>query len=163
MYLYEAIATPSGDGRYDIRFPDLDIMTFGNDLYDAAYMAQDLLSLHLSTLLKKNEELPTPTMDHDVPEDGYAIGIAVDCSKDAPEIEFMSVQEAADILDVSTPRIYAMLRNGILAGKKVGGAQLVSTQSVKDRFNNPRPAGRPKKAALETLGAAELKAAPQGS
>ena len=147
MYLYEAIASPSGDGRFDIRFPDLDIMTFGDDLYDAAYMAQDLLSVHLTALLRTNEALPTSTMGHEVPDGGYAIGIAVDCNKDAPEIEYMSVQEAADILDVSTPRIYAMLRDGILTGKKFGGAQVVSTQSVKDRFNNPRSAGRPKKTA----------------
>lgn len=146
MYLYEAIATPSGDDRYDIRFPDLDIMTFGDDLYDAAYMAQDLLSLHIVGELKAGNALPKPTMGHEVPEGGYAIGIAVDCDKDTPEIEFMSVQEAADILDVSAPRVYAMLRDGVLSGKKIGGAQLVSTQSVKDRFNNPRPAGRPKKA-----------------
>lgn len=148
IYLYEAIATPSGDGRYDIRFPDLDIMTFGDDLYDAAYMAQDLLSTHIIEELKAGNPLPSPTIGNDVPGGGYAMGIAVDCDADAPEIEYMSVQEASDILDVSAPRIYAMLRDGVLSGRKIGGAQLVSTQSVKDRFNNPRPAGRPKKAAM---------------
>lgn len=146
-YLYEAIATPSEDGRYDIRFPDLDIMTMGEDLYDAAYMAQDLLSLHISEALKSGQELPTPKMDHDVPVGGMALGIAVDVSKHDLELEYMSVREAAEILDVSNPRIYALLRDGILEGRKVGGAQLVSTQSVKDRFNQPRSAGRPRKAA----------------
>lgn len=146
-YLYEAIATPSGDGRYDVRFPDFDIMTFGDDLYDAAYMAQDLLALHIRGMLEDGDGLPKPTMGHDVPEGGYAVGIAVDVSIDDPELEYMSVREAADILDVSNPRVYAMLRDGVLAGKKVGGAQLVSTQSVRDRFNSPRSAGRPRKAA----------------
>lgn len=144
-YLYEAIATPSGDGRYDIRFPDLDIITFGDDLYDAAYMAQDLLSLYIVEELKAGNTLPAPTMGHEIPNGGYAMGIAVDCDKDDPEVEFMSVRDAADILGVSSPRIYAMLRDGVLSGKKIGGTQLVSTESVKERFNSPRPAGRPKK------------------
>ncbi len=147
-YLYEAIATPTDDGRYDIRFPDLDIMTFGTDLYDAAYMAQDLLSLCIKAALDSGSELPSPTMGHDVPEGGYAMGIAVDVNENEPEIEYMSVREAADILGVSNPRIYAMLRDGVLSGRKVGGAQLVGTQSVKNRFNAPRTAGRPRKAAL---------------
>lgn len=145
-YLYEAIMTPSGDGRFDVQFPDLDIVTFGDDLYDAAYMAQDLLSLYIRDALEDGEDLPAPTMGHKVPKGGYALGIAVDVRDDDPELEYMSVPEAAEILDVSKPRIYAMLRDGVLAGKKVGGAQVVSTQSVKDRFNAPRSAGRPKKA-----------------
>lgn len=144
-YLYEAVATPSGDGRYDIWFPDFDVMTFGDDLYDAAYMAQDLLSLCIRSALDDGRELPVPTMGHDVPDGGYAMGIAVDVSSEDPELEYMSVRDAAEILNVSNPRIYAMLRDGILAGRKVGGAQLVSTQSVKERFNSPRAAGRPKK------------------
>lgn len=146
-YLYEAIATPLEDGRYDIRFPDLGIMTFGDDLYDAAYMAQDLLSLYISEKLKSGEVLPDPRMDHDVPNGSMGLGIAVDASKHDLELEYMSVREAAEMLDVSNPRIYAMLRDGVLEGRKVGGAQLVNTQSVKDRFNQPRSAGRPRKAA----------------
>lgn len=147
-YLYEAIMTPSDDGRYDAYFPDFDMMTFGDDLYDAAYMAQDLLSTQIREMLKEGCELPAPTLGHDIPESGYAMGIVVDVSASDPELEYMSVHDAADILDVSTPRIYAMLRDGVLSGKKVGGAQLVSTQSVRDRFNAPRSAGRPRKAAM---------------
>lgn len=146
-YLYEAIATPTKDGRYEMRFPDLDIMTFGDDLYAAAYMAQDLLSLFIAETIESGRDLPEPKMDHVVPEDSLAMGIVVSVSKHDQELEYMSVREAADILDVSNPRIYAMLRGGILTGRKVGGAQLVSTQSVKDRFNKPRSAGRPRKAA----------------
>ncbi len=146
-YLYEAVVTPSGDGRYDVWFPDFDMVTFGDDLYDAAYMAQDLLSLRIQGMLKDGECLPAPVIGHEVPEGGYAMGIAVDVSADDPELEYMSVQDAAGILGVSNPRVYAMLRDGVLLGRKVGGAQLVSTESVKDRFNSPRGAGRPRKIA----------------
>lgn len=147
-YLYEAIITPSGDGRYDVRFPDFDIVTLGDDLYDAAYMAQDLLSLHIREMLDDGEMLPAPIMGHESPEGGYIMGIAVDVNADDPELEYMSVREAADILGVSNPRIYAMLRDGILSGTKIGGAQLVGTESVKARFNSPRKAGRPKREAI---------------
>ncbi len=44
-YFYEAVLTPNELGGYDARFPELDIITQGDDLTDAAFMAQDLLTL----------------------------------------------------------------------------------------------------------------------
>lgn len=43
-----------------------------------------------------------------------------------------------------------MARYGILKARKVGNMLMVSTKSVKDRFNVPRKAGRPRKGAIET-------------
>lgn len=74
-------------------------------------------------------------------------GLSSTANKDAPELELMNVKEAADVLGVSRPCIYAMLRDGILSGGKVGSAQLVTAVSVRERFNSPRAAGRPKKTA----------------
>lgn len=62
----------------------------------------------------------------------------------------MTADEAADILDVSRSRISAMVRDGILKARKAGSMLMISTESVKDRFNAPRKAGRPRKGAIET-------------
>ena len=62
---------------------------------------------------------------------------------------YMTADEAADILDVSRSRIYAMVRDGILKARKVGATLMISTESVKERFNSPRKAGRPRKGAME--------------
>lgn len=62
----------------------------------------------------------------------------------------MTADEAADILDVSRSRIYAMVRDGILKARKAGNMLMISAGSVKDRFSAPRKADRPGKGAIET-------------
>ena len=57
----------------------------------------------------------------------------------------MSVNEAADLLDVTPARIRAMIRDGILASRKVGMVHMVDAASVMRRFNEPIHAGRPRK------------------
>lgn len=46
-FLYEAILTP-WSGGWEAEFPDLGICTQGDTLFDAAFMAQDLLTLWIS-------------------------------------------------------------------------------------------------------------------
>ncbi len=43
-----------------------------------------------------------------------------------------------------------MARYGILKARKAGSMLMITTGSVKDRFNAPRKAGRPRKGAIET-------------
>lgn len=43
-----------------------------------------------------------------------------------------------------------MARYGILKARKAGNMLMISMESVKDRFNVPRKAGRPRKGAIET-------------
>lgn len=143
-YLYEAILTPWKHG-YEVSFPDLDIVTQGDDLYDAVYMAQDLLQLWISSELAQGRSVPPATTNNQAPEGGQMVFIAVECTEKVPEIETMTVKEAADILGVSNARIYAMARDGILESTKVGNMLLLSTESVRKRYNEPRKAGRPKK------------------
>ena len=145
-FLYEAILTP-WSGGWEAEFPDLGICTQGDTLFDAAFMAQDLLTLWISQALREGRPLPEPRMDHPAPANGKAIAVAVECDADTPSLTTMTVQEAADILDVSTSRIHAMIRDGILRTEKVGSARLVSADDVIDYFNSPRTAGRPKKVA----------------
>lgn len=143
-YVYEAIIEPSGE-RLEARFPDLGIVTQGEDMQDVAFMAQDLLENHIVMALQKGRELPAPTFGNECGENGYRMGIVVDCDADTPQDETMSVNEAADILDVTPTRIRAMINSGILKSQKVGMVHMVDAQSVMDRFNEPAHAGRPKR------------------
>lgn len=144
-YLYEAILTPNDVGGYDAFFPDFDLVTQGDDEYDAVFMAQDLLQVWIIDCLRRGVRLPKPCMDHQVPEGGRSIGIAVECDAGTPEVETMTAQEAADVLGVTKARVYAMIRDGVLESRKVGNMQMVSAKSVKRRFDEPRRAGRPRK------------------
>lgn len=143
-YMYEAIIEPNGR-FFEARFPDLGIITQGDDIQDAAFMAQDILENHIVVALQKGRKLPTPTFGHDCGEDGYRMGIVVDCDEATPQDETMSVSEAADLLDVSEARVRAMIRDGILTSRKVGMVHLVDAESVMRRFNEPARVGRPKR------------------
>ncbi|WP_052241461.1 type II toxin-antitoxin system HicB family antitoxin [Berryella intestinalis] len=145
-YIYEAIIEPSGNWL-EVRFPDFGIITQGEDMQDAAYMAQDLLENHIVMALRKGRSLPAPTFGNDCSDAGYRMGIVVDCDESTPQVDTMTVNEAADILDVSPTRIRAMISSGILKSQKVGMVHMVDAQSVMNRFNEPARAGRPKREA----------------
>lgn len=145
-YVYEAIIEPSGEWL-EARFPDLGIITQGEGMQDAAFMAQDLLENHIVMALQKGRELPAPTFGNDCSAGGYRMGIVVECDEGTPQDETMSVSEAADILDVTPTRVRAMINSGILKSRKVGMVHMVDAQSVMDRFNEPAHAGRPKREA----------------
>lgn len=144
-YLYEAVISPSEQGGYDVYFPDFDIHTHGVDLTDAAVMAQDLLSLYISALLERgNAVAHTGKFRMNSPDGGIVMGIMTFVDAQSTDIETMTVDEAADILDVSRSRVYAMIRDGVLGARKVGRTQEVFARDVMDRFNHPRGAGRPR-------------------
>ncbi len=142
-YVYEAVIEKSGR-FFEARFPDLDIITQGDDLRDAALMAYDLLENHIVLALQNGRQLPDATFGNDCGDGGYRMGIVVDCDKDTPQDETMSVSEAADLLDVSNARVRAMIRDGILKSRKVGKVHMVDADSVIRRYNAPVHAGRPK-------------------
>ena len=63
-YVYPAILIPLNEENfkgYGVEFPDLDTATEGLDLYDALYMAEDLLSGILTGLEDDGKEIPAPT------------------------------------------------------------------------------------------------------
>lgn len=152
-YLYEAIVEPVGQ-FLEVRFPDLDLITQGDDLKDAAFMAQDLLESHIVRALQKGETLPDSTFGHDCPPEACRLAVVVDCDDQTPQEESMSVSEAADILDVSESRVRAMIRDGVLKSRKIGRVHRVSTRDVMRRFNEPVPAGRPRAASSHSSVAA---------
>lgn len=141
-FVYESIVSREGC-FLEARFPDLDIITQGDDETDVAYMAQDLLETWLVMALQGRRELPKATFGHKTGPDEYRMVVAVECGADTPQVETMTVNDAADILGVTPGRVRAMIRDGVLRAHKVGGVHAVETQSVMDRFNNPRYAGRP--------------------
>lgn len=147
-FVYEAIIEPAGP-YLEARFPDLDIITQGSDIKDAAFMAQDLLENYLVMALQKGRELPAPTFGNECSVDGYRMAVVVDCDENSPQDETMTVNEAADVLDVTPARVRAMIRAGILKSRKVGLIHMVEAQSVMDRFNEPVRPGRPKREAVE--------------
>ena len=75
-YLYEAIFTPNELGGYDARFPELDTITFGDNLTDAVLMAQDLLTVVVSSELgQRKDVLQVGKFGHDCPEGSLLMGI----------------------------------------------------------------------------------------
>lgn len=147
-YLYQAIITPNEIGGFDVRIPEFDMITQGDSLGDAAFMAQDMLTLHISVLLKEGKDVPQiGKLDHDVGDDGMSLAVVALAEKGNVLDDVMTVQEAADTLDVSRSRVYAMINSGMLRSRKDGNTRLVMASDVMDKFNNPRGAGRPPKSA----------------
>ena len=142
-YIYEAVFTPMAKGGYEVEFPELGIFTQGTNLADAAYMANDALTLELVDRIKAGENPAlVGKFGADRPEGGAVMAVmAVPEAQD--ELQEMTPQEAADLLGVSRPRIYAMAKSGILQARKIGGAVMITTDSVKARINAPGKVGRP--------------------
>ena len=133
-HVYEAIIEPSGR-FFEARFPDLGIITQGDDLQDAVLMAHDLLENHIVLALQEGEALPAPTFGNDCGQDGCRIDITVDCDANTPQNETMSVSEAADLLDVSEAKVHAMIRDGVLESRRVGTVHAIEAKSVMRHFN----------------------------
>ncbi len=61
-YVYPAIFTPEKGGGFSVRFPDLDgCYTCGDDLGDAIFMAEDVLSLFLCGYEDEKKDIPAPS------------------------------------------------------------------------------------------------------
>jgi predicted RNase H-like HicB family nuclease len=71
-YIYPACFYPEKDGRYSVEIPDLNIATFGDDLYDAMYMATDAAAGRILLTLKDGEKLARASNPKDVVPDDDA-------------------------------------------------------------------------------------------
>lgn len=61
-YAYPAIFTPTGDGGFDVKVPDLPgCRTCGDDLADALLMAEDAVEMWLWDAENKSEQIPAAT------------------------------------------------------------------------------------------------------
>lgn len=150
MYVYEALIYPAESGAgYEAYVPDWDAFTVGDDFKDAVYMVHDLLELAIASALDEGTPVPEATFDHEAPQGARLIGVVVDGDKLESEPECMDVAHASEILGVTVGRVHAMLRSGILTGHKEGNLWMVDVESVRDRANNPRPGGRPRRGKMQ--------------
>lgn len=58
---YPTLFTELEDGKYLIEVPDLEILTEGNDLYDAIEMAEDAIGLKCIVLEDEKMNIPVPS------------------------------------------------------------------------------------------------------
>ena len=66
-YIYPAIFTEENEGGYSVNFPDIDgCFTCGDDLNDALFMANDVLSLMLVDFEDNKVTIPTPSRALDI-------------------------------------------------------------------------------------------------
>lgn len=73
-------------------------------------------------------KLDDGTCELHVYEDGGDMAITL------PPTEFVSITDAAEILGVSRQRVFALLKNGQLSGRKVGGTWSVCRWSAEKRL-----------------------------
>ena len=77
-YAYPAIFTKEGK-LYSVIYPDLEgCYTCGDDLYDAIYMAEDVLALTLYEYEREAKEIPEPSTDLKAPKGSFVNYIACD-------------------------------------------------------------------------------------
>ena len=108
-YAFRALIYPSDD-KYEAKIPAFSVTTFGVDMPDAIYMAQDLMETIVSYYVEEGIEVPqedlTDDMKHEIPEGGCIAVLFSD--RLVAEVKDMSVQDAADSLGTSTNSIYTL-------------------------------------------------------
>ena len=71
-YAYPAIFTPMEEGAFDVKIPDLPgCRTFGQDLAEAIFMAEDAASMWLWDAENKREPVPAPTRNPEAAAPGF--------------------------------------------------------------------------------------------
>ena len=135
-YAFRALIYPSDD-KYEAHIPALDATTFGADMQDVVYMAQDLIENIVAYYVDEGIEVPQEDLSDGVGRempDGECVAVLFTDGAVA-EIEDMSVQDAAGILGTTANGIHALCERGKLRSHKVGDTVLVYTDSVRERQN----------------------------
>ena len=120
-------------------------VTQGEDVEEACESAADILREFMHDALIAGTEMPPSTFGHEPREGGMNVVVSVDTSLDA--VRKVSATEAARMLGVGRSRITAMIASKLLDGWRDGRNTWVTLDSVEARRSDPRPAGRPRKAA----------------
>lgn len=144
LLIYEAVIKPDEEG-FSVEFPDIDgCVTQGVDLQDACEMAYEALGLFLQSLRENGIPIPKATYGRESHGDTRVVAFAVDPYVDFSE-RLITVREACDMLGVSSQRIQALIRQGVLLSEKVGTSRMIDQDSVLRYKNDRKPAGRPRK------------------
>ena len=99
-YAYTAVFTKEESGLFSVNFPDLQgCYTSGNDMADAVYMAQDVLSLALYDLEQDKKPIPKASSPQDIIVEGeqFTSVIAIDTETYRRYIEKKSIKKTLTI------------------------------------------------------------------
>lgn len=121
----------------------LEGITQGGDVNDLCESTADLLREIVRDHIMSGRDLPPATFDNNPTHDGIRLIVSVDVAMDT--IPRMSAADAARELNVSRPRISAMLESGLLDGWKEGRNTWITITSIEARKAESPKAGRPKK------------------
>jgi excisionase family DNA binding protein len=145
-YTYEAIFTEDLEaGCFTVDFPDLPgCFTEGDTFQEATEMAADALHLYLGGNEFDGTLNNLPTFNHPIEDGEKRVLISVDTN--LSEIG-LSTTETARRLGVSVGRVQQLVAKGELTSIKFGRDRFISAQSIQNRLQHPRKAGRPKKVA----------------
>lgn len=133
----ECVFIRDADG-WTAEFPALGIATSVRTRDEALKGAREILELEAFDLLESGA--PAPRLRHVA---GVGV-ISVDVTaEDAERAHFVTKAQAAERLDVSKPRVTALIASGRLEVRQFGSQELVSLASIAEYAATPRAAGRP--------------------
>lgn len=147
MLIIKEARVYSEDDKIRLHIVDENLDIYGSDIPSAIEKAvRDLRAYYTSENPEAFEALKALDYNEVLQFKLATVFIALDIDESrVGNDEFISVSQAAEMLHISKPRIYAMVNNGVLVSRKIGHSVLVSKHSVQDRLSNPRHAGRPRK------------------
>lgn len=138
----ECVLVRDEDG-WTAEFPQFGIATSGRTRDEAISNAQEALELEAGDILADGAR--APRMRH-VSE---VVVLTADVSdEDALEMRCVTKAEAAERLDVTRPRVTALVKSGVLDTETVKGREMVTLESLDRYAATPRKAGRPKEVAV---------------
>jgi excisionase family DNA binding protein len=145
---YETVIAPNEFGGYDVDCPDLmpHATWTASDAANAAGLGAYVTVLSIQRHMEEGTTLPQPTSGHKAGEGGFVLHVGVDTQQVCnPLPGYTTVADAAEMLGVSTSRVRALARAGRLVSRKYGNLWFISLESLQDRIDHPRKAGRPPK------------------
>jgi predicted RNase H-like HicB family nuclease len=98
-FIFPAIITKFADDDYNVKFPDiLEINTFGSNIKEAYFMAEDSLKLYVFDLYEESGEIPTPKdFFHVLEKNQTLIMVKVDLNAIIKEYDSKAVKKTLTI------------------------------------------------------------------
>ena len=115
--------------------------TSGKTREQAIKAAREVLEIEAGDLIRDGK--PAPRMQH--LSEVAVLEVEVS-AEDSERMEYVTKTNAAEWLDVSKPRITALISEGVLETKRFGRDELVSIASIDAFEKSARKPGRPKAA-----------------
>lgn len=133
----ECVLVRDDDG-WTAEFPAFGTATSGRTRDEALKGAREILELEAFDLMEAGSK--APRLRHVAEVAVLTVDVT---EEDAERSRYVTKSQAAERLDVSRPRVTALVASGRLAVKKFDGQELVSLESIAGYAASPREAGRP--------------------